>query len=177
MGKLFKTSPDNQPQTEAAALFISRVLSPPQAVHIPLLLHAHPPLTLQQPLGPTVKHSPEAQTASAQRLHMSHGRFRHGEDNGCKLKAGTNLFQPVFGKRPECSRYLLHGGKGAGSTATLVAAAGAPETGGDGPGISLNAMLGGKLLLTPLGVASSCLPGHCLISSMDRPCSALHPWG
>lgn len=108
---------------------------------------------------------------------MSHGRFRYREDDGCKFKAETNLFQPVFAKRPECSRYLLHGGKGVGSTAMLVAAAGAPGMCRDGPGTRLNAILAGKLLLTSLGVAFSCLPGHGLISLMDQTCSALHPWG
>lgn len=99
---------------------------------------------------------------------MSHGRFRYREDDGCKFKAGTNLFQPVFAKRPERSRYLLHGGKGVGSTAMLVAAAGAPGTCGDGPRTSLNAMLAGKLLLTPPGVALSCLPGP-LLDLIDGP--------
>lgn len=124
-----------------------------------------------------MKCSPEVQAASARRSHTSHGRFRPSEDDGRQLRAGTNPFHPVFGRRRWCSRSLLPVGKGVGSAAMLAAAAGAPGARGDGPGTSLNAVLAGKLLLTLLGAAFSCLLGHRLVSSMGRPCSAPRPWG
>lgn len=65
-------------------------------------------------------------------------------------------------------------GEGCGSTMTLAAAARARGGHGDRPGSSLNAR---KLLLTPLGVAFSCLPGHCLVPSTGRPCWAPSPQG
>lgn len=98
-------------------------------------------------LRPKLKRSPEAQTASAQRLHVSRSRFRHSKGNGCKLRAGTNFFHPVgrgIWEEAMLQQVAAVCWEGCGSTAMLAAAAGAPGAHGDGPGSSLNAALVGN---------------------------------
>lgn len=101
---------------------------------IPLRLRASPPQTSQQP---SAKRSPQAEAASAQRLHTSHGRLRQSKDNGCKLRAGTAPFHPVGqGAWEEATaRWVLAAcWEARGAAAMPVAAAGVRERMETGPG-------------------------------------------
>lgn len=181
---IFQQTPPKLPQMinpkQKQELFLFPSPSDPTSAAVgphPASASCQPTSDIAAALGPTVKCSPQVEGASAQRLHTSHCRLRQSKDNGCKLRAGTTLFHPVGqGVWEEVTAQQVPAGKHMAllrCRRLLLGLGSAWRRAWE----QLEHCACRKSHLAPPGTASSCLPGHCLVSSMGWPCSAPSPWG